>query len=64
MEAASENQRRRNRRSSWTEYAAGSEINHFTKFCREHLIQSEDRWEGMPLILFYILFLGKLFELF
>ena len=38
-------------RSAWSSYAAGSEINHFAKFCREHLIQSEDRWEGKPLVL-------------
>jgi hypothetical protein len=30
----------------WRCYAAGSEIEHFAKFCRGHLIQSEDRWEG------------------
>jgi phage terminase large subunit-like protein len=35
----------------WRSYAAGSELDHFAKFCREHLIQSEDRWEGKPLIL-------------
>jgi len=26
-------------------------VEHFTKFCREHLIQSEDRREGKPLVL-------------
>lgn len=26
-----------------------SEVAHFAEFCREHLIQSEDRWEGEPL---------------
>ena len=30
----------------WRSYAAGSELDHFATFCREHLIQSEDRWEG------------------
>ena len=35
----------------WRGYSAGSEIDHFAKFCGEHLIQSEDRWEGKPLIL-------------
>ena len=38
-------------RKSWRAYAAGSEVDHFAKFCREHLIQSEDRWEGKPLVL-------------
>jgi hypothetical protein len=33
----------------WRVYAAGSEIRHFADFAREHLIQSEDRWEGKPL---------------
>ena len=36
---------------AWRTYAAGSEVDHFAKFCREHLIQSEDRWEGKPLLL-------------
>lgn len=36
---------------AWHLYAAGSEVEHFAKFCREHLIQSEDRWEGKPLVL-------------
>jgi phage terminase large subunit-like protein len=35
----------------WRSYAAGSELDHFAKFCRGHLIQSEDRWEGKPLVL-------------
>ena len=35
----------------WRAYAAGSEVDYFAKFCREHLIQSEDRWEGKPLVL-------------
>jgi phage terminase large subunit-like protein len=39
------------RREAWRSYAAGSEVLHFSKFCREHLIQSEDRWEGKPLLL-------------
>jgi phage terminase large subunit-like protein len=28
-----------------------SEAGHFARFCREHLIQSEDQWEGKPLAL-------------
>lgn len=36
-------------RSAWREYAVGSEVSHFAKFCEEHLEQSEDRWEGRPL---------------
>jgi phage terminase large subunit-like protein len=39
------------RPEAWRQYAAGSELDHFAKFCREHLIQSEDRWEGKPLVL-------------
>jgi hypothetical protein len=39
------------RREAWRSYAADSEVLHFSKFCREHLIQSEDRWEGKPLLL-------------
>jgi phage terminase large subunit-like protein len=37
------------RREAWRAYAAGSEVQHFATFCREHLVQSEDRWEGKPL---------------
>ncbi|HEU6443470.1 MAG TPA: hypothetical protein VFL61_00275 [Gaiellaceae bacterium] len=33
------------------DYAAGSEVRHFADFCKTHLIQSEDRWEGKPLLL-------------
>jgi phage terminase large subunit-like protein len=33
----------------WRSYAAGTEAKHFSDFAREHLIQSEDRWEGQPL---------------
>jgi phage terminase large subunit-like protein len=33
----------------WSGYAAGSEIDHFSGFCSEYLIQSEDRWDGLPL---------------
>jgi phage terminase large subunit-like protein len=52
VEAASEIRMKRKRKPPpWNEYAAGSEIGHFAKFCREHLIQSEDRWEGKPLVL-------------
>jgi hypothetical protein len=36
-------------RSAWREYAVGSEVAHFAKFCEQHLVQSEDRWEGHPL---------------
>ncbi len=36
---------------AWRSYAAGSEVDHFAKFCKEHLVQSEDRWEGKPLSL-------------
>jgi phage terminase large subunit-like protein len=36
---------------AWRGYAAGSEVDHFATFCRQHLIQSEDRWEGKPLVL-------------
>ena len=36
---------------AWRQYAAGSELDHFARFCREHLMQSEDRWEGKPLVL-------------
>jgi hypothetical protein len=39
------------RSEGWRTYAAGSEVERFAKFCREHLIQSEDRWEGKPLAL-------------
>jgi phage terminase large subunit-like protein len=33
-------------------YAAGSEVEHFETFCRDHLIQSVDRWAGEPLVLY------------
>jgi phage terminase large subunit-like protein len=39
------------RRDAWRSYAAGAEAKHFSDFAREHLIQSEDRWEGKPLLL-------------
>lgn len=35
----------------WLEYAAGSEVEHFAAFCREHCIQSVDDFEGLPLVL-------------
>lgn len=35
----------------WRKYAHGSEVGHFAEFCRDHLVQSEDRWEGQPLLL-------------
>lgn len=34
---------------AWTEYATGSEIEHFAEFCRNHCVQSVDDWEGEPL---------------
>jgi hypothetical protein len=37
------------KRQGWRSYATGSEVGHFADFAREHLIQSEDRWEGKPL---------------
>jgi phage terminase large subunit-like protein len=37
--------------SVWREYAAGSEVKHFADFAKTHLVQSEDRWEGKPLLL-------------
>jgi phage terminase large subunit-like protein len=49
MEAASETPDKQKRKPPlWTEYADGSEVDHFAMFCREHLIQSEDRWDGKP----------------
>jgi phage terminase large subunit-like protein len=38
-------------RLPWREYAAGSELNHFARFCKEHLEQSIDEWDGLPLVL-------------
>jgi len=38
-------------RDRWREYASGSEIGPFAAFCEQYLQQSEDRWEGLPLIL-------------
>lgn len=35
----------------WKGYAAGSEIAHFADFCKEHLVQSVDEWDGKPLLL-------------
>jgi phage terminase large subunit-like protein len=35
----------------WMRYAAGSEIDHFAAFCAEHLTQSIDQWDGLPLVL-------------
>jgi phage terminase large subunit-like protein len=35
--------------AAWRDYAAGSELDHFAKFCREHLVQSIDEWAGKPL---------------
>lgn len=31
------------------EYAAGTEVRHFAEFCREHLRQWVDEWDGEPL---------------
>jgi phage terminase large subunit-like protein len=39
------------RRDAWRSYASGSEVGHFAEFCKTHLVQSEDRWEGTPLVL-------------
>jgi phage terminase large subunit-like protein len=33
-------------------YAAGSEVDHFDRFCRDQLVQSVDRWYGEPLELY------------
>jgi hypothetical protein len=52
MDAVSESRERKSPpKKRWLAYAAGSEVDHFAKFCREHLVQSEDRWEGKPLVL-------------
>ena len=37
--------------AAWRAYAAGSELAHFERFCKTHLIQSEDVWEGKPFLL-------------
>jgi hypothetical protein len=37
--------------SAWRAYAAGSELAHFEQFCKTHLVQSEDQWEGKPFLL-------------
>lgn len=34
---------------AWRSYSAGSEVQHFASFCAEYMIQSEDKWEGLPL---------------
>jgi phage terminase large subunit-like protein len=39
------------RPDAWRSYARGTEAGHFATFCREHLVQSEDVWEGRPLVL-------------
>jgi phage terminase large subunit-like protein len=39
------------RPEAWRSYAAGSEVRHFAAFCKTYLVQSEDRWEGKPLLL-------------
>ena len=38
------------RREAWRSYAAGSEVGHFAEFAKTHLVQSEDVWEGKPLV--------------
>ncbi len=38
-------------REAWRKYAVGSELRHFADFAKKHLVQSEDRWEGKPLVL-------------
>jgi phage terminase large subunit-like protein len=35
--------------AAWKRYAHGSELEHFARFCREHLVQSVDDWDGLPL---------------
>lgn len=35
----------------WLAYAAGSEVEHFASFCRQHCEQSVDDFEGLPLVL-------------
>jgi phage terminase large subunit-like protein len=35
----------------WRSYASGSEVSHFANFCKEHLVHSEDRWEGQAVVL-------------
>lgn len=37
------------RNPAWKKYARGSEIGHFASFCAEHLVQSVDDWDGLPL---------------
>jgi phage terminase large subunit-like protein len=39
------------RTDPWAKYAAGSEIDHFTEFAAEHLVQWVDEWDGQPLAL-------------
>jgi phage terminase large subunit-like protein len=36
---------------AWEDYATGTEVDAFCDFCRDELIQSEDRWAGLPLLL-------------
>jgi hypothetical protein len=33
-------------------YAARSDLEHFERFCGDHLVQSVDRWNGVPLQLY------------
>lgn len=35
--------------AEWKRYAAGSEVDHFRRFCSEYLVQSIDEWDGQPL---------------
>ena len=35
----------------WQGYAFESEVDHFAGFCEEHLVQSVDEWDGLPLVL-------------
>lgn len=44
-------ERPRVRRSTapWRVYAKGSEVDHFSAFCSEHLVQSIDQWDNLPL---------------
>lgn len=39
------------RRDAWRDYAYGSEVSEFARFCREFCEHSEDRWAGKPFVL-------------
>lgn len=42
---------RPSRAAPWKRYASGTEVTHFVNFCRDHLVLSNDRWAGQPLLL-------------